>query len=408
MRWDCGRRSLLTAMCLLCLDCARAQTQLVTLDLTPYGVMTHAELNVQHPIPNPPADEAGYTTSGPPGGIAWSGVGEVVIDSQERIYVGLPIWTSGAAPKNALRGQGDKLRVLVLTTATTSAVPHTLDFPTRSLDRLDLRIAPDDTLLVLADDQLMRVGADGRPIAKIDVPNKQQEFEAWYVSQSSTGRTLRLRLNDKFLMLVDSQTLSVLKRCEASTALTDEGTMTDDFELDSRSEGDPSRRDLARQSFCGKSEPLARFTDSNFVPTLVDETHFLAVAAGTIALRTLTGQTLWSAKAPPDRSLESGEGLPLVSREGNRVAVRLFKTIQVHQPDSMNREDELTGTWNKTKSVQVDAAIAVWDLSGGQLVAQVPLPPGKDYEPNAHFALSPNGHLLAVLKQGTLTVWRLP
>jgi hypothetical protein len=252
------------------------------------------------------------------------------------------------------------------------------------------------------------VGADGRPIAKIDVPNKQQEFEAWYVSQSSTGRTLRLRLNDKFLMLVDSQTLSVLKRCEASTALTDEGTMTDDFELDSRSEGDPSRRDLARQSFCGKSEPLARFTDSNFVPTLVDETHFLAVAAGTIALRTLTGQTLWSAKAPPDRSLESGEGLPLVSREGNRVAVRLFKTIQVHQPDSMNREDELTGTWNKTKSVQVDAAIAVWDLSGGQLVAQVPLPPGKDYEPNAHFALSPNGHLLAVLKQGTLTVWRLP
>jgi hypothetical protein len=408
MRWDCGRRSLLTAMCLLCLDCARAQTKLVTLDLTPYGVMTQAELNVQHPIPNPPAGEAGYTTSGPPGGIAWSGVGEVVIDSQERIYVGLPIWTSGAAPKNALRGQGDKLRVLVLTTAATSAVPHTIDFPTRSLDRLDLRIAPDDTLLVLADDQLMRVGADGRPIAKIDVPNKQQEFEAWYVSQSNTGRTLRLRLNDKFLMLVDSRTLSVLKRCEASIALTDEGTMTDDFELDSRSEGDPSRRDLARQPFCGKSGPLARFTGINFVPTLVDETHFLAVEAGTIALRTLTGQTLWSAKAPPDRSLESGEGLPLVSREGNRVAVRLFKTIQVHQPDSMNPEDELKGTWNKSKNVQVDAAVAVWDLSGGQLVAQVPLPPGKDYEPNAHFALSPNGHLLTVLKQGTLTVWRLP
>jgi hypothetical protein len=300
------------------------------------------------------------------------------------------------------------LRVLVLTTADSSAVPHSVDFPTRSLDRLDLRIAPDDTLLVLADDQLMRVGADGRPIAKIDVANKQQADEAWYVSQSSTGRTLRLSLNDKFLMLVDSRTLAVHKQCQAPTALTDEGTMTDDFELDSRSVGNSSRRDLARQPFCGKSESLAQFTDINFVPTIVDEAHFLAVEAGTIALRTLTGRTLWSAKAPPDRRLENAEGLPLVSREGNRVAVRLFKSIQVHQPDSMNLEDQAKGTWNKSKTVQVEDAIAVWDLSGGQLVAQVPLPPGKDYEPNAQFALSPDARLLAILKRGTLSVWRLP
>src|SRR5580658_658160 len=156
MRCSFGRRSLFTAIAWVCLDGAWAQTKLVTLDLTPYGVMTQAERNVQYPIPNPPPGQAGYTTSGPLGGSAWSGVGEVVIDSQERIYVGLPIWASGAAPKNALRGAGDKLRVLFLTTADTSAAPHTVDFPTQSLDRLDLRMAPDNTLVVLANDQLMR------------------------------------------------------------------------------------------------------------------------------------------------------------------------------------------------------------------------------------------------------------
>jgi hypothetical protein len=320
----------------------------------------------------------------------------------------LPIWASGAAPKNALRGAGDKLRVLFLTTADTSAAPHTVDFPTQSLDRLDLRMAPDNTLVVLANDQLMRVGTDGRTLAKIDVPNKQQELQAWYVAQSNTGRTLRLIENDQSLLLADSRTLAVLKRCQASSDLTDEGTMTDDFELDSRLEGNSLRRDLTRQPFCGKSEPLAGFTDINFVPTIVDETHFLAVQAGTLALRTLTGQTLWTAPAPKGRTLENGEGQPLVSREANRVAVRLFKTIQVHLPASLNPEDQAKGTWDKTKTEQVEDAIGVWDLAGGQLVAQVPLPPGADYEPNAHFGLSPNGHLLTTLKQGTLSVWRLP
>jgi hypothetical protein len=408
MRWNLGRKSLFTAIALACVDCSWAQTKLLTLDLTPYGVMTQAELRVQYPIPNPPAGEAGYTTSGPLGGIAWSGVGDVVIDSQERLYVGLPIWTSGAAPKNALRGQGDKLRMLVLTTADITAAPHTVDFPTQSLDRLDLRIASDNTFVVLANDQLMRVSTDGKTIAKIDIPNQQQGLDAWFVSQSNTGRTLRLRENDKFLMLVDSRTLAVIKRCQSSNGLTDEGSMTDDFELQSQLEGNTLKRDLVRQAFCAKGEVVAGFTDISFVPTIVDGTHFLAVEDAAIALRTLSGQTLWSAKAPLDRTLEKGEGQPLVSRDASRVAVRVFKTIKVQLPDSMSLEDQAKGTWNKTKNVQVEDTVAIWDLAAGQLVAQVPLPGGEYYEPNAQFALSPNGHLLTVLKHGTLTVWRLP
>jgi hypothetical protein len=66
-----------------------------------------------------------------------------------------------------------------------------MDFPTKSLDRLDLRLAADGTLLVVADDKLMRVGGDGRPTAEMALPNAQKEFEPWYLQSSTTGHTVR-------------------------------------------------------------------------------------------------------------------------------------------------------------------------------------------------------------------------
>jgi hypothetical protein len=87
-----------------------------------------------------------------------------------------------------------------------------------------------------------------------------------------------------------------------------------------------------------------------------------------------------------------------VSREKNRVAVKLLKAVEFHQPDT-----------TRTKTEHVENAIGVWDLGNGVLLAQVPLPaPDNEYEPDARFALSPNGRLLAVLKLGKLTLWRLP
>src|ERR1035441_3972825 len=66
------------------------------------------------------------------------------------VYVGLPVWTTGYAPKNSVRGTSDKLRVLVVNAEADGRVERTMDFPTQSLNRLDLRLAADGKLLVLA------------------------------------------------------------------------------------------------------------------------------------------------------------------------------------------------------------------------------------------------------------------
>src|ERR1039458_6931313 len=171
------KRAVLAGMLGLGTSCGWAQTKVMTVPLQPYGWMSEEELSIQHPDP----DREGWLISGPPGGIAWRGVGEVAVDGHGRVYVGLPIWASGAAPKRAARGGGDKLRVLVLNAGVKGAVERKMDFPTQSLDRLDLRLAADGALLLVANDKLMRLGADGRPTAELELPNNQKEYEPWYL-----------------------------------------------------------------------------------------------------------------------------------------------------------------------------------------------------------------------------------
>jgi hypothetical protein len=153
-------QAVVTAMFAIGLSCGWAQTKIAQVSLSPYGVMTQNELNVMHPIPDPPPQYKGYMTSGPPSGIAWRGVGTLAVDGAGHVYVGLPIWASGYALKNADRGTGDKLRIVVINTKADFRVGRTMDFPTKSLARVALHLAEDGTLLVFAGDKLMRVGAD--------------------------------------------------------------------------------------------------------------------------------------------------------------------------------------------------------------------------------------------------------
>ena len=405
-------RAVLTAVVGLGMSCGWAQTKLATVPLKQFGAMTAGELDQQHPIPNPPPDRVGWTTSGPSGGIAWQGVGAVAVDGKGHVYVGLPIWASGYAPKNAVRGQGDKLRVLVVNAAGKGAVERTMDFPTKSLGRVDLRLAGDGTLLVLADDKLMRVGGDGKPTAELKVPNEEKEYEVWDVESSATGRTLRLRLNEEHTLLVDAETLTVLKQCHGSKDVDEEGTMTDDLELASRVETTEPKLTygLERKGFCEKRERLGEFGDIDFVPSVLDDGQFLAIARTGIALRKLSGETVWTTKAPAGRVLGKWEGEERLSQDGRRVAMRLFKEMQYHEPDTMNPEDIRNGTWNRVKTVEVQASIGVWDVASGRLVGQAPLPAGdaSNYtSANAQFGLSPDGRTLAVVQDGVLTVWRM-
>jgi hypothetical protein len=399
-----------------------AQTKAAVVSLKPYGAMSQVELDENHPI----ADKPGWMTSGPPGGIAWRGIGDVAIDGEGRVYVGLPIWTTGYAPKadastSAARGTGDKLRVLVFNGTGKGELESKLDFPSKSLDRLDLRLAADGTLLVLADDKLMRVDANGKPTAQLDVPNVQKEFEVWYLRSSSSGRTVRLRLNDKSAEFVDTQTLAVIKQCQVANDLNDTGLLTDDLELMSMVETtQPSLTyGLERERFCKTRERLQSFGNIDFVPSIVDDDRLLAIAPESIALRKMSGETIWTSNAPAARFLQQYEGDARLSRDGSRVAVRVLKRIEYRTPQKRQPPEwEPDGgqhsrdglTYPRVKTVEVDDGVAVWDMVSGRLIGQVPVE-GREgekyYKPRSAFALSPDGKLLAVLQEGWLTIWKM-
>ncbi len=389
-----------------------AQTKLATVDLASHGSMTRAELSVQHPIPDPPPKYKGYTVAGPPGGIAWFGLGTVAADGNGHVFVALPIWASGAAPKNPLRGQGDKLRLLVVNGAGKGDVQRTIDFPTTSLDRVALSVASDGTPLVFAGDTLIRIGTDGNPTAKLSVPNEQKDYEVWDVATSTTGRTVRLRLNAKHVMVVDSASLRVLKQCPDDADGNDQGTFTDNLGLSSQVEADKPNLiyGLEREAFCAKRERLTQFGDITFGPTIVDDERLLAVSSGAMAFRKLSGETVWTSKPPAEAAFYGPEGEARLSRDGRRVAVLLMRNIKHQEPDSLNPIDQQDGTYRKVTTEAVPDSIGIWEVATGKMVGNASLAgrvEDRYLTPNPQFALSQDGRLLAVVEEGALTLWRI-
>lgn len=418
MRGYLLRLAVWTCVLVLALRCGWAQTKLATVPLQPYGAMTEKELLESHPDPN----RKGWMIVGPPTGVNWVGGSTVAIGEQGRVYVGLAIWASGDAPVNAIRGTGDKLRLLALNAEDNGRLVQKIDFPARSLDRLDLRVAGDGTLLVVANDKLMRVGIDGRPTAELSLPNVQKQFDPWYLQSSTTGRTLRVRLNDTRALLVDTQTLKLLNDCHEISDRNDFGTMTDDMQLDSRAETPfpNTTNGLETEVFCRKGQRLSQFGDIDFVPLAVDDTRFLAIATRTLALRKLSGETVWTRVAPPGRVLEMAADYQKLSRDGTRVAVRIQRPVQYHQPVRLEGKPPAPPLLRpvqfsrfgapKTRTVMVDDTIDIRDVASGRLIARVPIqdPEGRFFQPDAQFALGPHGRLLAVIQDGTLTLWKLP
>ncbi len=394
------KRKILTAAVMFSVTCGWAQTKVLTLDLTPYGVMTDAELNVLHPIPDPPPKYKGNLVAGPPDGIAWSGVGALAIDSAGYVYVGLPIWASGDAPKNPVRGTGDKFRVLAVNVASGGKVERTMDFPSKSLDRLALHLADDGTLLVFANDALMRVGSNGRPTAQLAVPNEQKRFDVWDVDISTTGRTLRLRLNNQHTIFVNAKTLAVEKQCQENEEDYDTGTMTDDLELSSSSTGKSpdTALGLEQKTFCEKGSILGSFGKISFVPEIVSNEQFLAVEEGSMALRELSGETVWTSNPPAPLILDTYEGRDELSHDGSRVAIQLMRVAQYQPPETI-----------QTTPRKVEDSVGVWDVATGRLVGEVPMlghTTNRFFNPVSQIAVSPDGKLLAVLEDGMLSVWR--
>lgn len=385
-----------------------AQTKIATIALKPYGVMTQEELNFQHPILNPPPDRVGWMTSGPEGGIAWRGVGEVAIDAQNRVYVGLPIWASGYAPKNAVRGTGDKLRVIELNAD--GKVDGQFDFPTKSLKRLDLRLAGDGTPMIVAGDKLMRIGSDGKPTAQLELPDDEKEYEPWYLTSSTTGKTVRMRVNYKQALLVDAESLRVIRRCDETADENDSGSMTDDIEISTaREKQNASEKNmLMREKFCEPRERVGDAPNVVFWPMVVDDARYLAVSREAIGLYKVSGETVWNQSAPAKRTIDRETAQ--LSRDGSCVAAVVTREVIHHEPDSMNPIDQRNGTWRKERKMDVEDTLGIWDVATGRLLGEVALlghTEARYFEPSARFAMSPDGRLLAVLEDGELTLWKM-
>jgi hypothetical protein len=389
-----------------------AQTKITTIDLPSHGQMTKAELDAQYPLPAPPPEEKGFLTSGPVGGIAWWGVGAAAVDRQGNVYVGLPLWGDRYAPKSALRGEGNKLRVLVIDPK--GETTKTMDFPATSLNRVDLRIAPDGSPLVLAGDKWMRVGPDGKPTATLDIPNEEKEYEVWDVFASATGRTLRLIENQNHALFVNADTLAILKDCRTDNHYYDEGTLTDDMELSEENISQPVgyARELFKQPFCSNRDQVEIFGKIDFQPVALNDTHFIAIADKQMALRKLSGETVWTIDSPPGLAFDTYQGHEPLSLDGKRIAVRLYRSVRHQGPTNDTPQAIQNGTWRgKVEMVNVEDSIGVWDAETGKMIGKVVLPGHTEfrhYDPEAQFALSPDGKILAIVEDTHATVWRVP
>ena len=153
------------------------------------------------------------------------------------------------------------------------------------------------------------------------------------------------------------------------------------------------------------------------MPSLVDDTHFLAIARDKLALRKFTGETVWSRRAPAGRSFQVEMAQDRLSRDGRRVAVRLLRAVVYQEPVNWDPSrtpgkifQEVQFRRPGTRTVEIEDSIAVWEVASGRLLAQVPvqnLEGDRKFKLNSSFALSPDGRLLAVLQDGFLVLWKV-
>ena len=133
--------------------------------------------------------------------------------------------------------------------------------------------------------------------------------------------------------------------------------MTDDLELASQVETtEPNLTyGLEREVFCEKRERLRQFGDITFSPSVVDDERFLAISRETIALRKLSGETLWTSRAPAGRMLDEAR----LSRDGSRVAVRLLRGVLYHEPVNWD------GNGSPANDIQASAIQSAEDEDSG-------------------------------------------
>jgi hypothetical protein len=92
--------------------------------------------------------------------------------------------------------------------------------------------------------------------------------------------------------------------------------------------------------------------------------------------------------------------------------VRLYRSASYKGPTNDSPEAIRNGTWRgRIETIKIEDSIGVWDIETGKMVSRIVMPGHTEfrhYDPQAYFALSPDGKTLAIVEDTTATIWRLP
>jgi hypothetical protein len=311
---------------------------------------------------------------------------ELAVDAQGQVYVGFGM-------KNLQPGVPKSLRVVVFDGAHTAPIRQ-MDLPTPSLERTAVLLDGDGALIVIAGDRVQRFNPDGSAGASIALPPMPKINPALWVEQSPARHTLMLTTDEQNFRYVRSDTLATIAECANKDQSVE--TITDKLAI-GLAEGADHQYGLHSGPLCGPSPLLWSLQSerSSDVHLLQDGT-LLEVGADQVRRLTLADKSLWKWKAP-EGMIPEGIQSTASSRSGERVAVELDGYRILHSVGCMECKGPQSESWA--------AAVVVLDSATGRQIGLVAL--DHAYANQLGFALSPDGHKLAVLSGGDLEVWQL-
>jgi hypothetical protein len=328
---------------------------------------------------------------------------ELAVGPAGDVYIGLNRFEQSPA-------KSKMLRVVQLDGKSGSAVRQT-DFPTPKLDRTAVLMAGDGTLLVVAGDRVQRVRSDGTTQQSIPLPPQPDINPGLWVTESPSGRTLLLTTDEKTFRFVRTDTLAAIAECRSKNEELDELNDSLAISMFDGSHG----FELHEGQFCAHMSLLWSVADRSNEVRLLDNQNVLEFGVRHVRLFTLKDKPVWNWDSPGKAVPEKNEGIAIPISE-NRVAFPIVVFHNLPRPpchdvcplgsftDSPQRPscEVCPGTPRYETEF---LGIVVLDTATGKQLGIVPLHNADSNK--LAFALSPDGHNLAIMNNAVVELWSL-
>jgi hypothetical protein len=294
------------------------------------------------------------------------------------------------------------------------SVLRQMDFPTPMLDRTAVLAANDGTLLVVAGDRIQRVNSDGATQMSASLPPQSEINPGLWLTESPSDRTLLLKTDEKTFRFIRTDTLATVAECQTKNNEIDE--LSDDLAISVAETESPHGFDLHMGRFCGRMSLLRTLAnDHGSDVRLLDDHNVLEIGLHRVRRVTLKDKTVWSWDASGKTVPEAIYGVA-ISTSGGRVAFPLVvfhdlppgpcsDVCPVAQFDATAQRPSCELCNSEPRFETLITGIAVLDAGTGKQVAMIAL----EHTSGDHlaFALSPDGHRLAIMNGPDLQLWSL-